>query len=587
MKGLLKANTVQLGLRPDDYIPLVKDTNLDALLSSERDRWALHLKEQEAAKMSEEAMEMSETSRQEANRRKILQACFHRDARTIQAEFERIYRWHMNPELEPAHSEMNAEAKDLQHLFKEARLPSSLRRSCVEGSLQRVTQEQDPESPDFSIFADCAHEAEMTACLSYLNFVRKLCGLSEVTWSHSKRVVCQTICQALLPRTKTLEDRGVGDAPLKSSEKDPTTKFAEAVARTVQNVDGLNVPVSILHGEGSLVTGMEQSVGAAHMCKLPRTKKAQDPAMTAWNIAQSVAGGTEKTDEKFLDSVADGGAMARRATQISSQDLPPVLEHLKVFWDLRPGIPPPEQPAQKMSTEAPSRGTSTGASPRSSRVRRRPLHKSAVHCTREAQIVASHFGLDAVWGDRRGALSFRRCLLSPSLTSFGAARYDDTCVLWTGKDYDETGEDGSNGGQPVTAKEAPQQRFDAVCFPPPGLVPLQLVEGRKTPWTIMPNSTQFQPTDEKDIPVNAVRLEEVAVNGFAVDCSTKGEPFCIIYWPDIDNMSAGASLEVQLTGLCGRHNEITMFHELMSFRRRAAPTRASGSASCKRFARSP
>jgi len=198
-------------------------------------------------------------------------------------------------------------------------------------------------------------------------------------------------------------------------------------------------------------------------------------------------------------------------------------------------------------------------------------------------MVASHFGLDAVWGDRRGALSFRRCLLSPSLTSFGAARYDDTCVLWTGKDYEVPGDDDSNGGQPFTAKEAPQQRFDAVCFPPPGLVPLQLVEGRKTPWTIMPNSTQFQPTsatkvrvwrvrierDEKDRPVNAVRLEEVAVNGFAVDCSTKGEPFCVIYWPDLELTAPNTSLEVQLTGLCGRHTEITMFHELMSFRRRA------------------
>eukprot|EP00439_Symbiodinium_sp_Y106_P037931 s2394_g4.t1 len=43
------------------------------------------------------------------------------------------------------------------------------------------------------------------------------------------------------------------------------------------------------------------------------------------------------------------------------------------------------------------------------------------------------YGVDSVWGDRKGTLAARRRLLNPALRSFAAARSDDVCILWTGR----------------------------------------------------------------------------------------------------------------------------------------------------------
>jgi len=568
MKGLLKANhPVHLGLLPNEGAPLVKDTHADALSQllsareSDRHMPSRGLEPTETTKAREEL--------EEEERLKNLKKCFHLDARTIQVEFEQIYRWKLNPDLEPSslQKQKTSQAQKLERKLELANLPTRIRKTCVQGNMQRSVVDEKDESQDLCR----AHEAEMSASLSYLNFVRKLCGLPEVTWNQSKRVLCEVICKTLLPRmmedSRDPKQKHMGNGP---------ANLAQAVAEIVNR----NEPVSILHGEGSLLFGLEQSMGASHMCKLPRTKQAQDPSTAAGQIAQSVGYKTEFADPApILPDLRHNNVLP-----------PSMMRPMKVLWDLAPDAAPADMEKTQGNFGKGGKGfTSVVAGSR--RIRCIPAHESKAASTFQAQIKASQYGLDAIWGDRRGALSFRRCLLSPSLTSFAAVRYDDTCVLWTGKDVVDIDDDDSTAweAEEEELQSEPRnpgpssQRFDAVCFPPPGLVPLQLVEGRKTPWTIMPNSLLFQPTsntkvqvwrveierDEKQQPINAVRLEKVAVNGFAVDCSTKGEPFCVIYWPDLELVSAGAQLEVKLTGLCGDQQEITMFHELMSFRRKA------------------
>lgn len=173
----------------------------------------------------------------------------------------------------------------------------------------------------------------------------------------------------------------------------------------------------------------------------------------------------------------------------------------------------------------------------------------------------------AFWGDRKGLLAFRRYLLNPALLHFGAARQQDTCVLWTGRSPQEA---------------AGRDDIDAVCFPPTGFVPIHLLQNGSMPWTVMPDTSRFQPTAETRIQVfqvrispekvgverTAERLREVPVSGLAIDCSTRGEPFCVIFYPELLAIHDGLQLEVVLSGLRGEVSEMVFFHELRSLRQR-------------------
>jgi len=244
----------------------------------------------------------------------------------------------------------------------------------------------------------------------------------------------------------------------------------------------------------------------------------------------------------------------------------------------------------------------------------------------------SAYGLSSIWGDKRGALCLRRRLLNPALQIFGASRQHDTCVMWTGASsrlFPGTAQ------KPMTPKATPLTsieinamlthntsaaemtrirearanyratmkttrdeaarvhsaqvaKIDAVCYPPTGIVPLFLLEGGTAPWTIMPNSTKYQPTSNIKVRVwrvridrpsgngvanaggrrewSAERLVEVGVKGFAVDCSLHGEPFCVIFWPDmLMEAKSGHQFEVQLSGLTGVSQELTFFYEFRAF----------------------
>lgn len=98
----------------------------------------------------------------------------------------------------------------------------------------------------------------------------------------------------------------------------------------------------------------------------------------------------------------------------------------------------------------------------------------------------------------------------------------------------------------------------------------------------MDNATRFQPTSdttvciwqvqlqrEDDVLVSAVRRRQVRVLRVVVDCSNHGESFCVIFWPDI-KAEPGLQLEVVVSGLCGEKEQVTNFHEFISFRRKAA-----------------
>mmetsp|Transcript_92494 Transcript_92494/g.220109 ORF Transcript_92494/g.220109 Transcript_92494/m.220109 type:complete len:919 (+) Transcript_92494:73-2829(+) len=447
----------------------------------------------------------------EAERRaRVLRQNFRCGAAEIKEEFNNVYKWNVLPELvnlEPqSDNKLPRQAKTLQRLWEELQLPSEIRASDVLGTDERASEQ-------------CAHKAEISACFSYLNFVRWLCGLPKVCFSPAKHLACDILCQALLPRAGF---RPGGEPKAKSDKRQavPSVQLA-------QELKELSPVMSILQGEGSLVSALEQGLSA----HTGASEAEETPAASAYKLVAA-----------HPELVESEGQVKRR---MPAEELPEALQHLKVFWDL--------DPAALDAREAPKRE-------KAKTPRREP--KPPKHATLQAQ----HFGLNAIWGDRRGALDSRRSLLSCSLRSFAAARYDDTCVFWTSScsAWEE-------GGDPVHLEAL---GIDAVCYPPPGLVPMALMEGRM-PWTIMPDALRFQPTSATSVRVWQVRinrsgaevaerLQEVRVLYMAVDC--RGEGCCVIFWPEL-RIQPGLQLEVVLSGLCGARSELNIFHEFMPFRR--------------------
>jgi len=520
-----------------------------------------------------EAHGLSElTSAQVAERHKSLSRCFSKSAPEIQATFDRIYTWHATADILDSRQhnpELSDEARKLMQMLEDAKLSPHIRKSKVEGSDERV--EHGPHDHHEHFFGTSA-PAEIAAGISFLNFVRWLCGLPEVMPSASKRIVCDAIGQALQPRA---DGRASTDGGLDHNVA--MTRGPITLAKYLHDIiDGDNV--SVLHGEGSLVTALEQSLKSTHMCRAPTIREELDQAAEQANLARQVAIEVVNAERKQVN---------RRFAMTNEVEMPASLRHLKVVWDLQSNanIAPMREVAREMQK---SMANGNAAPFTSRRLRAVPVSETVMH-TLDEEIAAEHFGIDPVWGDRRGALGFRRCLLSPSLRTFAAGRCDDNCVFWTGvrgnTDFEDIG-----GRRRVSITTTNAKQFgdegspEAVCYPPPGLVPIQLVEGGTTPWTIMPDSFRFQPTsktkiriwrvkfdrDENGKPCRANRTEEERVNGFSIDCSTTGEPFCVIFWPNLGRViKEGDQLEVQLSGLCGEKQEMTMFYELISFRRKA------------------
>lgn len=127
--------------------------------------------------------------------------------------------------------------------------------------------------------------------------------------------------------------------------------------------------------------------------------------------------------------------------------------------------------------------------------------------------------------------------------------------------------------------EDDRDALHVVCYPPTGIVPLELMRDARSPWTIMPDKGRYQPTEfirvrmwrcriarPADGAWSAERLDEVSINHHIVDCSTCGNPFCVAFWPKLGRVSHGEQFEVLLEGLRGEATEMHFFHEFHAFR---------------------
>eukprot|EP00439_Symbiodinium_sp_Y106_P010939 s2308_g1.t1 len=179
-------------------------------------------------------------------RRRRLGECFRLPAQAIKEAFFEAYQWH-------------------------AALPSEIRKSVVAGTDERGAASSEDEHQ-----ASAAHRAEISATFSYLNFVRWLCGLPKVSFSASKQSACTVISEALLPRaleTMKVQRRASVTSPPEIAPKakprakkmrpgsvvpaSPPVQLAQALA-DIAHQDA----VSVLQGEGSLVSAVEQSLAA-------------------------------------------------------------------------------------------------------------------------------------------------------------------------------------------------------------------------------------------------------------------------------------------------------------------------------------
>lgn len=470
----------------------------------------------EASHLEEKTMRGRPQERQESLRR-----CFRYTAAEIQEAYSDAFKWNVLPELS-AEPKVNGQAKALQTMWEESLLPPEIRASELLGSSPREGLET-------------AADREISAAVSYLNLVRWLCGLPVVEISPSKQLACSILCQALLPRASKSAKPRTDEVKPKSLA---ALRYVLPSVQLAQELNELKNAVLILQGEASLVSALQDGFGAVHLCHPDEEGTDAGPLLRG-------------PQEVHLSDVSS--EWTRLSSGARAEEHPQALNHLKVLWQLDPACPVALKSARRARSKAIPRRFA------------------------EPPNQAKQFGLDAIWGDRKGFLTCRRSLLSPKLFQFGAARSDDNCVLWIGPEgcLESWGDIRANPGEatPLQASDIP-----AVCYPPPGLVPLAIMEGRNMPWTVIPDALRFQPTSSTTVRVftvhiercneqlaDAERLQEVRVKYMSVDCS--GESFCVIFWPDLGHIEAGLQLEVQISGLRGDQEELFVFHEFMALRK--------------------
>jgi hypothetical protein len=483
---------------------------------------------------------------------------------------------------------------------------------------------------------DSAADAEVEQCMAHLNFVRWLCGLPNVRLNQSRRQACNIVGQVVLAR------QPVG-ASFDSSVRVPAEEFAGAVQEFLK---ARGDQLSLLHCESSLIKAVEESLRSTH---IPDIRLEEPPAPFGGATTSGGAGDAQHATHVLARQLAarveaEAGVEDTKVRKCRTQThhvklllpdkmlsdperLPAALAPLRVFWDLQPpaaalpgqrgdrdtlmaaSAPTKESTGGDGGAAGPSSGGAAGAAFSEKPGRRGRRRGKRSEPTRPAGRGAA-LEISSMWGDLKGAVSFRRRLLNPTLSEFGVARFRDTCVLWTGadKELDQkkttstvtprtdsrhlTSKSKGNAAIPgqavdfallVNNKIKDQAKREAVCYPPPGIVPQWLIAGWRSPWTIMPDSNRFQPTAQTRVRVWRVRVDrpgtkmeahaaerisEVAVKGLAVDCSAHGEPFCVIFWPEANSHSHGGKeeplqLEVCLSGLCGASEELYFFYEIV------------------------
>jgi len=525
-------------------------------------------------------------SSESAARQASLRASFRLEASQIQAELEKLHGFHCISEVPTDLSDPRE--LSFRSLFMKSGLADCPPRKPVircdafeESQRQKILDDCQEVMPRVSneglksSRGDTASSTEISCCTAVLNFHRWLCGLPQVRLNSARLMVCDMLSLALLPRA----------ASALNLEKEAGS-FAESLV-SILGAEGCNV--CVLHCEASLIAAIDQSLNATHMVTPPANHNSgKERELHCRALATRVEAKVERRGSKQGSMrEAHGGAgtwkipiLPPQAT-LTIEDLPDALTPLRVLWELRPGnqhASPAQEPAA--ITGALNKNPEENVQP--STVRPRRVKPRRIQGLVDTDRIV---GLSPIWGDRRGSLSFRRCLLNPELREFGVARREDTCILWTGPD------EGLGIKPRLVSSRRRSQTFgttpscdyteglSAVCYPPAGVVPLFLLQKGCTPWSIMPDSKRYQPTSTTNVRVwyvridrlvgkewTAIRSAEVQVKGFTVDCSSSGEPFCVVFWPDFMAQDMeGAQLEVTLSGLRGPSAELTFFYEFHSF----------------------
>lgn len=527
------------------------------------------------------------TKQEGTERDQRIRECFRAEAAEVEDAIHKIGRFQTGMlGQEDLLGTPNGEVRRLVEVFERSNLTCAPMHGSATLGEQDCFDVEDPNTGPPKDAEDRAVAAELLSSITSLNFVRWLCGLPKVVANPVRLRICDMISLALL-RHQAGSRNGVLAVPL------------QEFGNILSNIVGAREDrVSVMHCESSLVRAVQQGLSATHMVFRPRRQI---------DGASREAAATEIALQVAADSRDDQAARGRRGPRqhepqrpiANSRELPEALRPLKLFWDLCQDT---REQGAVLGCEG-VRGEQVEGSNRDS-AENKPAHfqrsrrRRCIDATPRPSDMPS--GLSPIWADNGGGLGFRRTLLHPDLREFGLARRGDTCVIWTGRDSEldrpealpvesssslrlraqqrARGRVQAVAHDCVASPQAHEERVDAVCYPPAGIVPISLLEEGCSPWTIMPDSRRFQPTASTSVQLWRVRIDrqperewvaericEMPVQGFTVDCSARGEPFCVLFWPDVREFAHGDQFEVVLGGLCGDTSVLTYFYDLRRF----------------------
>eukprot|EP00746_Dinoflagellata_sp_MGD_P122754 gnl/MRDRNA2_/MRDRNA2_57544_c0_seq1.p1 gnl/MRDRNA2_/MRDRNA2_57544_c0~~gnl/MRDRNA2_/MRDRNA2_57544_c0_seq1.p1 ORF type:complete len:1123 (+),score=136.92 gnl/MRDRNA2_/MRDRNA2_57544_c0_seq1:305-3370(+) len=435
-----------------------------------------------------------------------------------------------------------------------------------------------------------ATPAEVTLGMATLNLYRKLAGLNPVKEDQRLTKCAQMLNQVLLPRV-----------PLKLANTHPRTVQLENLAKyLIELLDVKGIQILVLHRTASLKTAMQKCITASHMLD-PGIANSQTRREYIQDLRKNVE---TKEVNHFQQRLSTFGRSTCECPD------PTLLGKLHILWEISGRT----SEVADMPGEGRSKSSRSNVSGRSSSSSRCPRFRTeAIKCVgspgdRNSNLSGTlHFSEDqdsaVFWGDEIGALSFRRYLLSSDLAHIGMSRCEDTCVFFAGLPELDDGNDGASdhhalgfsasssnipgalaaGTLPTVDENGPQSNEPEVtCFPSPGVFPIEFMMSPHVAWTIMPNSTLYQPTHNTSVQMwkvsiqkskesggtnTAERIREIDVRRLQVDCSARGNPFCVVFQPDLTKVEDGDQFEVLLSGLTGKKTEMNFFHEFQSFRK--------------------
>lgn len=142
--------------------------------------------------------------------------------------------------------------------------------------------------------------------------------------------------------------------------------------------------------------------------------------------------------------------------------------------------------------------------------------------------------------DNVATLGHRRWCLNPPLRRIGFGRVDRYSAMWA---HDSSG--------------SSELREPAICFPPPGCVPIDLFRPHYA-WSVTLDPNAFKTPDAGLV---RVRIQRVAPTGMAIDCDTElvsvdtdgyGVGNCIIFRPTLPTTAVGTKYEATIDGIVDR-----------------------------------